>query len=439
MKKKLLERQAALRADVAARLSRVTAAEESGSQIDFAAELAEVEKLNTELAEVNKQVEAAEKLEAEIRQRATTQTQGTETGLSATGATVRANILDKPWQGLGEFLQAVHVAEGQMRSGRSVDERLASGFNEGVGNEGAFLVGTDIANTLISTATSQSPLASRCSEFTISSGANGVKIPAIADKNRTDGNRYGGVAAYWAPEAATYTAATPKPFERVDLELKKLTALTYVTEEMLQDASVLQNYINLMFPAEIAFKIEDVIMRGTGAGIPLGFLNAPCLVTQAAEGSQTAATVNAKNVVKMYSRMPASLKSGAVWFINSEVFPQLQLMTSDATSAAQTVYMPPAGLSQAPYGTLLGRPIFEIEHASALGTVGDIMFVNMGGYALARKGGLQQQTSMHVRFLFDETAYKFTLRIDGRPLWNSTITPYKGSNSQSPFVVLAAR
>jgi hypothetical protein len=37
------------------------------------------------------------------------------------------------------------------------------------------------------------------------------------------------------------------------------------------------------------------------------------------------------------------------------------------------------------------------------------------------------------------TAYKFTVRVDARPMDATPITPYKGSNTQSAFVVLETR
>ncbi len=393
------------------------------------------DEIQTEITTLEKELKSIEALEEKTKKTAL----AAAAKPKAVGAEVRENLLDKPWDSAGHFFQAVREAEGQLRAGRPVDVRLASGFNEGVGNEGGFLVGTDISSNIIQQTFDQGVISSRCTTIPISSGSNGVKIPARADKTRTDGNRNGGVMAYWAAEAAAYTATTPKPFEKIELELNKLTALAYATEEVLQDAAALGAYITGALPAEMDFVLNNAILRGAGAGIPLGILNSPALITQAAEGSQTADTVNVKNVMKMYSRMPAWLKPQAVWMINSEVMPQLQLMTSDTTSAAQMVYMPPGGVSGAPYGTLFGRPVIEIEFASAIGDVGDIMLCAWGEYFLATKGGVQQQASMHVRFLYDETAFKFTLRIDGKPSWNTYLTPFKGANTQSPFVVLAAR
>lgn len=435
-KKHLLERQAALQKEIDARLTRVQAALDNNLEgVNHSEELAAVKAGNDELAKIKAELESIEQLEEQIRARTATEQQR----LQPTSATVTPNRLSEPWQSFGHFLRGVHEAEGRLRRGNPIDERLAAGFNEGVGDEGAFLVGTDIAGPVVEQIFETGAIVSECREFPISANSNGVKIPARADKNRTDGQRNGGVVAYWAAEAAQYTPVTPKPFEKIELQLEKLTGLCYATDELLQDAAALNAWIGMALPDELTYVLEDAIIRGAGAGIPLGILNSAALVSQAAEGGQTVDTVNAANVTKMYSRMPARLKPRAKWYINSAVFPQLQLLTSAATSAAQMIWLPPGGFSAGPYGTLFGRPVVEIEQCSAIGDVGDIIFADFSQYALARKGGIKQQTSMHVRFLYDETAFKFTMRVDGKSLWNNSITPAKGSNTQSPFVALAAR
>ena len=58
---------------------------------------------------------------------------------------------------------------------------------------------------------------------------------------------------------------------------------------------------------------------------------------------------------------------------------------------------------------------------------------------LIDKGGMKAASSIHVRFLYDENVFRFIYRVDGKPIWNKPLTPYKGSASVSPFVTLAKR
>ena len=101
--------------------------------------------------------------------------------------------------------------------------------------------------------------------------------------------------------------------------------------------------------------------------------------------------------------------------------------------------MPPGGLSAAPYGTLLGRPVVPVEFASTLGTVGDIMLADPSQIVQIDKGGMQAASSIHVQFVTDETAFRFVYRIDAQDTWNAPLTPFKGSNTLSPYIVLATR
>jgi len=73
-------------------------------------------------------------------------------------------------------------------------------------------------------------------------------------------------------------------------------------------------------------------------------------------------------------------------------------------------------------------------------SLGDIAFLDASQYILAQKGGIDQASSIHVRFLNDETVLRFVQRIDGQPLWNSPLTPADASAATlSPFVFLAVR
>jgi HK97 family phage major capsid protein len=363
----------------------------------------------------------------------------TERAVPNYGDAARADISEqakKPYASIGEQLIDVVKAAREHRPSEKLLalNAAASGHSEGVPADGGFLVQQDFSTILLEKAYSTGILAGKVTRIPLSANSNGIKLPAVDETSRVTGSRWGGIQVFWAAEADTVTAKKVK-LRRIELELKKLMGLAYVTNEELEDASALTAVINKAFPEEFGFILDDAILRGTGAGQPQGFLNALCTVSQAAEGGQTATTVNEKNVVKMYSRMPARLLGGAEWFINQNVFPQLPLMVI----GQQPVFQPPNGLAGAPNGTLLGKPINIIEQCESLGTVGDIIFANLGEYVMIDKGGLKSDISMHVRFLNDEQVFRWTYRCDGQPAWNDKLTPYKGAATLSPFVTLAAR
>jgi len=324
--------------------------------------------------------------------------------------------------------------------GGHADPRLfnaATGLNEGTPSDGGFLVQQDFSTVLLQDVFETGVLSSRCRMQPISGGSNGITINGVDETSRAS-SRFGGILGYWLDEAGEKTASRPK-FRKIELKLKKLIGLCYATDELLDDAPALGSFIEQGFKSEFGFLVDNAIVNGSGAGQPLGILNSGCLVSVAKEAGQGAKTILAENVMNMYSRMFAASRSNAVWLINQDIEPQLFQMSISVGTGGIPVYMPAGGLSGLPYGTLFGRPVLPIEHAATLGTQGDIIFADLNGYVLAQKDGIKADTSIHVKFVYDESVFRFVMRIDGQPVRSTPLTPAKGSNTQSHFITLDTR
>lgn len=341
---------------------------------------------------------------------------------------------ERKFKTFGEQLMAAYRAS---MPGGQVDNRLttraASGLNESNPSDGGFLVQQDFVSELLKRTYETGILASKVKKIPISTSANGLKINAVDEDSRANGSRFGGVQTYWEGEADKLAGSKPK-FRVLELSLKKLTGLCYATDELLQDTAALESVIRQAFAEEFGFKIDDAILTGTGAGEPLGILNSSSLVTVAKESNQ-AEKITVENLIKMWNRVWSRSRNNAVWFINQEIEPYLYTLKIGTTP----VYVPAGGLSEKPYGTLFGRPVIPLEQCSALGEVGDIILADLNQYLLIDKGGINAQSSIHVRFLYDENVFRFIYRVDGQPIWNKPLTPYKGTATQSPFVALAKR
>lgn len=340
---------------------------------------------------------------------------------------------------LGHFLQAVHRADvANVVDPRLLEIRAATGMSESVPADGGYLVQTDFVEQILARVYEIGQISSRVNRIPISANANGLKMNAIAETSRATGSRWGGVRGYWLAEADEKTASKPT-LREIELKLKKVAALIYATDELLQDSTALSSVVERAVSEELNFLTEDSFVNGGGAATPLGILNSPCLVTVAKETGQTAATIVYENIVKMWSRMWARSRPNAVWLINQDVEPELMNMGLVIGTGGTPAYLPPGGLSASPYGTLFGRPVIPVEYCATLGTVGDIILADWEEYLAIDKGGIQAATSIHVRFIYDESAFRFVYRVDGQPGWNSALTPFKGSNTLSPFVALATR
>jgi len=317
----------------------------------------------------------------------------------------------------------------------------ATGMSEGVGADGGFLVQTDFATDLLELIHETGIIFSMIPanrRFTASGNANAREFPAIDETSRADGSRMGGVRAYWTGEAQAITASRPK-FRKVRLELDKISALTYHTIEEAEDTPGLAEMIRGFHTNEIGFKLDDAVVRGSGAGEPLGFLNAEALITVDAEAGQAADTVNYDNVRKMWARVSATNRRTGFWGYNQALEPQLATLYLAIGTSGVPVWMPAGGISGQPYATLFGRPAFPVEQASAPGDVGDFFYADPAAFLALTKGGARQSVSEHVAFTSDEVAVKTGYRVDFRPAWTSALSPYKGTDTISPFVVLAAR
>jgi HK97 family phage major capsid protein len=203
----------------------------------------------------------------------------------------------------------------------------------------------------------------------------------------------------------------------------------------------------------MAARINTAIIAGSGVGQPQGIIPGysavgPSVVQVSKATSQPADTLWMVNVTSMWSRMYAPWRRNAIWLINQDLEPQLPGMAFQANGASSLVpgtsavpaYLPMGGLSGAQYGTLYGRPVVPVEACSAIGDLGDIILVDLNQYwVLTKAGGMQTDTSIHLYFDQDITAFRFIFRINGQPAWSDTIARQNGSNTLSWAVALQAR
>lgn len=345
----------------------------------------------------------------------------------------------EPFKSFGDQLGAVWAAaNGNRHEGLDEIHKAAQGLGESIPADGGFLVQKDQSDELLKLLHNTDIIMSRIRMIPISANSNGLKLNAVDETSRANGSRWGGMQAYWQDEADSKTKSKPK-FRQMELSLKKLTGLSYATDELLADTGALATVIQQGFVEEFGFKTDDAFINGDGAGKPYGIRNAPATISVPIESGQASATIVTENIFNMWSRMWARSRPNAVWHINQDVEPQLFGMSLAVGTGGVPVYMPAGGISGSPHSQLFGRPIIPLEQCQTLGTHGDIYFVDWSQYVGINKGGMQSASSMHVRFVNDEMAFRFVIRLDGQPAWVSQLTTFKGTNTQSPYIKLASR
>lgn len=352
---------------------------------------------------------------------------------------VRDREVDQPWAEDGaDFFRAV------VRAGRgaAIDKRLMATRSQDTitGNDGGFAVPAAVTNIMLDATLTGGEILSRVSTRPVTTG-NSYNETLVKEEARTNGSRNGGVRAFWLAEDGTYQASQAET-RQLDLKLQKLGAVVPLTEEQMEDGPALVSFLNEQVPEELRFVAEQAIWEGSGVGQPLGALNSGALITVAIEGSQTIANTAGNiwaNAANMFARMPARMVAGSAWFIQQSLWSKILTATSGTAGGSHPMFTPAGRLADAPFGAIYGRPIVPVEYASAEGTVGDFVLANWSDYLLISKGGIRQQTSMHVEFLRDRQVMKFTWRVNGAPRTRVPLTPFRGANTLSPYIALAAR
>lgn len=347
---------------------------------------------------------------------------------------------------MSHFFREV-IAEGSrqgdyntLQTWRSAYRKTAGYLEEGDMSQGGYLVPEEFRAQLLQTSLESAIVRPRATYIPMAS--NRVVIPALKDSDHSS-NYFGGITIYRTAEGSQYTASNPT-FEQVALTLQHLTGLAYVNEDLLQDSPIsIGPILRKTFGEAIAFVEDDDFLNGSGSNEALGAFNTsnPSIVSVTKETNQVANTIVYENIVKMWARLYPKCHANAVWVANIDTFPQLATMNLAVGTGGAPVWLPGNGAAGSPNGTLMGRPVLFTEKMQTVGDSGDIGLADFSNYLVGGKAGgnVNVATSIHVRFDYAQTAFRFTMRYDGQPWWRSALTPQYSSDDLSPFVKLDKR
>lgn len=419
--------------EIGARIKEIRTALETGTEIDLNAIEVELRSLNAE----KDALEARQRLLAEV----ITSAQGIAAEIEKPEARMFAEAKNnkhvREFRNFGEQLSAIR----RQALGEGIDDRQlkienecrALGMNVGVGSEGGFAIQTDFAGTMMESAASAGSILPLVDKYEVMNSSNAVNWVDI-DESSVATTVFGGVQVYWSAEAAEATATAPKLAER-ELKLQKLMGFAYATHEMESNSGFVSDLYSRAFELAINRELESCILTGSGVGKPKGILTGDHAVTTAKETGQPAATIKWENIVKMHNR--AANKTNGIWVIHPDVQEQLDFLDFPVGVGGVPVYLPASSMGS--IANLKGRPIVESDHCSALGTVGDINFVDLSQYMLIMKGGLTQDYSIHVQFLTAQNCFRFIFYANGMPKRSKTLTIKNSSTARAISVNLATR
>ncbi len=341
-----------------------------------------------------------------------------------------------------DYVEARSRHEAMVKREKELAEKRAAGTGGMVmaaAQDGGLLLQGETSVELITNGFNNSEILKRAAQRDIGN-SQFVDLVGIDETSRANGSRGGGVRVYTDIELAAMTQSKTK-LTKIRVEPKRLTGLYYASDEILKNAPLLQGEMSALFNEEFSFKGQDLVINGTGAGEALGVLAAPCLVTVSKETGQVAKTIVFENLVKMKARMMLRSRKSLLWVANQDIEPQLYYLQLPVGLAGSAVpaYIPSSDQTSGAAGMLLGVPIVFVEQCATLGTVGDIVLADWSTYWAANKGGVESANSIHLKFDYNQTTFRFVTWFDGQPRLKSAITPYKGTDTVSPFVALATR
>lgn len=341
--------------------------------------------------------------------------------------------MPKPYNSLLQQLKDIRDAAHGNVSDNLRTVQNAMGGNVGVGADGGFAVQSDFAGLMMASAAKAGDILPKLDSYEVTDGSNAVKWVDI-DEDDVSETVFGGVRVYWAAEAATVAKSQPKLAEK-ELKLEKLMGFAYATYELDSDSSFVNTLYSRAFELAIQRSLEAAVVSGDGVGKPIGFLNGGSTVAIAKESGQAAGTINWNNLSGMYHR--SLNKQRSIWLMHPDAHEQLDFLEFPVGTGGVPVYLPAS--MQGTIDSLRGKAITESDQCSALGTQGDINFVDLSQYMLAYKGGVDAATSIHVQFLTAENCFRFIFRANGMPKQNKKLTIKNSAKQRSNFITLATR
>lgn len=358
-------------------------------------------------------IEYTEKIEEEEKQEALKKVlelkeQETIQKMETINMSIEVKAEAKPeFKSMGEFFGAV------IKAGKTgeVDSRLmqkSTGQNETTVGDGGYTVSVDIAKYITQQVQGESVMLGKCSKLEIAPYMTGIKIPQVNESARSATTLYGGVRVYSPGEGVAKTAFK-QAYTQKQIDLKKLCAVNYLTDELMQDNTALEGFIRNNVGKALAWTMQNEIINATLSAATAIVNHASTVEVTVAGNNPTAA-----EIAQMYA---ANInRTRAEWYISGS---QYAAIIALATTGTFPLYQPNFAMS--PMGTLLGRPINVIEQGGADTDESSFMFLDLSDYLIIGKGGVQEAMSIHVKFLEDETCLRYTTRWSGAPLMASKI------------------
>ena len=196
-----------------------------------------------------------------------------------------------------------------------------------------------------------------------------------------------------------------------------MIGLCPVSDDLLQDSAInLANFLVAIFGESIAYEEDKQFLTGNGMKKPLGIVN--CGTSKARKTHGKIVYEDLKNMVEV---LPAWADAGAMWLLTRATLTEILDIKSgvfNGTAIDETkgmpLFLPGFSIAAGIPKTILGYPYALTDKLPAVGTKGDLILGNLSAYYIGDRGGLMVASSIHDRFRYDETVFRFVKRVDGQ-------------------------
>jgi len=352
------------------------------------------------------------------------------------------------FKNLGEFLQAVYVAsfKGMLHPGLKIHsdpnepdtgKALNNGWLEAkdlveaIGASGGYLVPNEQSTQLLAVPGTPNVVRQRATVIPMRSRA--IQFPVLDQTGTTSGqpNWFGGMIAQWTEEATEKNESEPS-FRQKLLVAYKLAIYTEASDELLGDSIIsLEALLSSLFQQTTDWYEEEAFINGTGAGQPLGVVNAAALNAPTLVVAPQAA--NAVSVTDFANMLEAFMGVDPVWMISRQ---WMNNIIEIAGPAANPSYVFIDNVRESIPQFLFGYPIVWSEHMPLPGVTGSILLADWSKYLIGDRQATTIDASKHYQFRRDVTAWRSVHRVGGNPWMSAPFTYSDGSTQVSPFVVL---
>lgn len=343
---------------------------------------------------------------------------------------------DKGTKSFGDFLLAVYRRDtkrlatvyGSTKDRDDDNSTKDMGIDSGAA--GGYLVPHEYTARLLQVSAMQSQIVSRVQ--TVPVGSESGTYPAL-DQYFTPTAGSGQTAAAGRITAGTTPAGdtlteTQARFTDLNWRVNKVGGFVEVENELIADSPfAIEQLLTGLFGVAIAAKNERNILRGSGAGEPLGILNSPAAIGISPANNNVFAYADA---LSMLARFKAA-GGTPVWLIHPSIWPDVGTFEVGTGGA---VYQ--ANVQTGLGAPLLGAPILQSEHLPQANSSGCVILADLNAYLFFLRSQLSVAFSEHAAFTSDKGTWRFTQRNDGKPWLKGPITlaDPQGSYTVSPFL-----